>query len=614
MNSDTAGNQAGALKVALRLAKKLLQNRPSAFCKKPRKSEIPERGYRIAKAKVEDYGYGGINNYELKDFFDRESDRYPYRPSYRLTPDVIRFKGGSLLQKLLCVMAWADEGCGCIAVLKHQPPVSPDESAAILKEFKSCWMQGCVPALFFTRPQGRENFSAAERSGMAGIAEKCRMMQMPLFLLTDITDPREEPDLGEAGYEGACKFPGGRHDRRALLLRLTTRELAPLFFTGAQLDALCRFARDLGETALITYQFSKYSDLRHGRSPESAALLKPVMRYVLRLRREKDPLKQALAVSGLYFNETKLKDGALQLISSASDKRNYLRWLAARDLADEEDFAGSAKEEEEDTPSLERGRVPPKTARFDEKLVCAKGGGSDLADTLKALSKSIYENGALKDHAGTVLLWGPEGSGKSVFAHHLAEVCRRCLEIRTGASFLYSDPGVCEAMLEDALSAVNPNYDLLVIEDAGCLLEDRGAPRQGSPSPAPGLFLNCLKNFKGLLVCTAGDRRALSPAVRQCFTFELEFTYASAKQLARLWNRYLKGCAIAPLQQAEKTRLTSLAFLTPGDFVCVRNRHDRQALPKVSAASMLDELAALSAAPKADRKFKQNNRRFLCKT
>ncbi len=252
MNSDTAGNQAGALKVALRLAKKLLQNRPSAFCKKPRKSEIPERGYRIAKAKVEDYGYGGINNYELKDFFDRESDRYPYRPSYRLTPDVIRFKGGSLLQKLLCVMAWGDEGSGCIAVLEHQPPVSPDESAAILKEFKSCWMQGCVPALVFTRPQGRENFSAAERSGMAEIAEKCRMMQLPLFLLTDITDPREEPDLGKASYEGACKYPGGRHDRRALLLRLTTREQAPLFFTGAQLDALCRFARDLGETALIT--------------------------------------------------------------------------------------------------------------------------------------------------------------------------------------------------------------------------------------------------------------------------------------------------------------------------------------------------------------------------
>ena len=596
MFSDTASDQAGAPEIALRLAKKLLQNRPSAFCKKPRKSEIPERGHRIAKAKAEDYGYGGINNYEVKDFFDRESDRYPYRPSYRHTPDVIRFKGGSLLQKLLCVMAWADEGSGCIAVLKHQPPVSPDESAAILKEFKSCWMQGCVPALVFTRPQGRETFSDSERSGMAEIAEKCRMMQMPLFLLTDITDPREEPDLGEASYEEACKFPGGRHDRRALLIRLTTRERAPLFFTGAQLDTLCRFARDLGETALITYLFSKYWDLRHGRSPESAALIKPVMRYVRRLRREKDPLKQALAVSRLYFNETKLKDGALQLESSASDTRNYLRWLAAQDLADAEGFAGSAKEEDPD--SQERRSLPPKTARFDEKLVCAKGGGSDLAGALKALSASIYKNGALKDHAGTVLLWGPEGSGKSVFARHLAEVCRRSAEIRTGASFLYSDPGVCEAMLEDALSTVSPNYDLLVIEDAGCLLEDRGAPLQGSQSPAPGLFLNCLKNFKGLLVCTARDSKRLSPALRQCFTFELEFTYASAKQLTRLWNRYLKGCAIAPLEQAEKSRLKSLACLTPGDFVCVRNRHDRQALPKVSAASLLDELAALSAAAK----------------
>lgn len=214
---------------------------------------------------------------------------------------------------------------------------------------------------------------------------------------------------------------------------------------------------------------------------------------------------------------------------------------------------------------------------FDMSLVNLAG-----SVTAPALMKWLQEEGA-----GTVLLSGPPGTGKTQLAAELARQLGRKLVVKTASDILSKWYGESERNVAAMFRQCDPKTEVLFLDEGDVLLADRGQASQRADQGVTAEFLRWLEEFQGIFICATNYPQHLDAALARRFAHRLNFLPLNAEQRRSQLAKMALGDPLATLDHAACVAIDQLDRLTPGDFANVRRRLRHQ---QATMADWLSEL------------------------
>ena len=191
---------------------------------------------------------------------------------------------------------------------------------------------------------------------------------------------------------------------------------------------------------------------------------------------------------------------------------------------------------------------------------------------IKKLDEYVKNTKKPKSGCGTILFYGPSGTGKSELARYIAKLTRRKAVVKKASDILNCYVGESEKNVAKAFRDLNLKKEILVIDEVDSFLYNRSTANESWENTLVNEFLTQLQEFKGILICTTNLKTGLDPAVMRRFSFKLEFKYSEGKQVEALFNSILKPISGKDLSKEELTELLSMKNLTPGDFHVVEDK------------------------------------------
>jgi len=181
-------------------------------------------------------------------------------------------------------------------------------------------------------------------------------------------------------------------------------------------------------------------------------------------------------------------------------------------------------------------------------------------------------DGIERNPRARILLSGPPGTGKTGFAHHVAQRLGKPLLRRTAADILGSYVGETERAIAAMFAEAARNDCVLLLDEADGLMRNRQtAVRQWEVTQVNEL-LSRMEDFEGIFFCSTNHSENLDPATIRRFLFRLEFNYLNEEQAVSLLQSHLKSdCSLGQLASAKET-LRHMQMLTPADFSNVQER------------------------------------------
>jgi transitional endoplasmic reticulum ATPase len=199
---------------------------------------------------------------------------------------------------------------------------------------------------------------------------------------------------------------------------------------------------------------------------------------------------------------------------------------------------------------------------FDLSFLNIKGPKSRMRD---------IDNAIKCDAPIRVLLTGPPGTGKTAFAHHLAEVHDKTI-IRVSASDVLSKyVGESEQQVSELFYRAHREQAILLLDEVDSLLASRQQLTAQHDVQLVNELLTQLECNTQPVFAATNYAAKLDHAVLRRFDIKLECTYLSVQQLHKLYKQTLD---IRALKQSEASTLSQLKHITPGDLAIVA-RHMR---------------------------------------
>jgi SpoVK/Ycf46/Vps4 family AAA+-type ATPase len=220
-------------------------------------------------------------------------------------------------------------------------------------------------------------------------------------------------------------------------------------------------------------------------------------------------------------------------------------------------------------------RPPVKSGAAKEFAVEAVASDTDIPGLVGRL-KSIDAargKGPLPPGFGTMLFFGPPGTGKTALARHLAEALDKELVVRRASDILDPYVGMTERNMAQAFREAEREDSFLLIDEADSFVYSRGMAVRSWEATSVNEFLTCLEECRCFMAATSNRRESMDSAAMRRFSFKVPFRYSGPRELEVL---YLK--LLAPLTGTEPSagfikRLSSEESLSPGDFHAVRTRN-----------------------------------------
>jgi SpoVK/Ycf46/Vps4 family AAA+-type ATPase len=181
--------------------------------------------------------------------------------------------------------------------------------------------------------------------------------------------------------------------------------------------------------------------------------------------------------------------------------------------------------------------------------------------------------GLKRKPAGRVCLYGPPGSGKTAFAHYIAEQVDRPL-LQTHASDLLSMwVGETEKHIAEMFCEAKEESAVLLLDEADSFLQDRRGAHHSWEVTQVNELLKQMETFEGLFICSTNLMDSLDQAVLRRFDLKIQFGYLRPDQAWAMFILALKGSngdnPKPHISDSVRARLARFANLTPGDFATV---------------------------------------------
>lgn len=300
-----------------------------------------------------------------------------------------------------------------------------------------------------------------------------------------------------------------------------------------------------------------------------------------------------------------------RIFSSTRHKLNISEEMKRRILDVESLSAGQIKVA---LNALDCGRMHPKNSTVDAQLEILLREPLRLAHGLNGLPKAgryqMYDisfvnaghvdmkhvvQGIERNPRARILLSGPPGTGKTGFAHFIAQRLGKPLLRKTAADLLGSFVGQTEQAIARMFIEAQHNDSVLLLDEADGLMRNRStAVRQWEVTQVNEL-LSRMEDFPGIFFCSTNHMESLDPAAIRRFLFRLEFNYLSEEQAMLLLRTHVKSEFSDEQRILAGETMRSLHMLTPADFTNVGERLQFLGLAadvEVFLRHLKDEMAA----------------------
>ena len=180
--------------------------------------------------------------------------------------------------------------------------------------------------------------------------------------------------------------------------------------------------------------------------------------------------------------------------------------------------------------------------------------------------------GLCRSRSGTLCLFGPPGTGKTAFGHHLASTLEVPVVTRRASDLLSKWVGETEQGIRDMFDEARRERALLLLDEADSFFRSRARAANAWEVTQVNELLVELESFEGLFVCTTNLFDDVDEAALRRFTLKIRFQAMTADQRWRLFDRTLQDLQSGAPRPPLRADLDRLDCLTPGDFAVVARR------------------------------------------
>ncbi len=176
---------------------------------------------------------------------------------------------------------------------------------------------------------------------------------------------------------------------------------------------------------------------------------------------------------------------------------------------------------------------------------------------------------------GSVLLFGPPGTGKTQFTEHLASELKLPLVSKSAAALLSKWVGESEKNIAAAFEEASTEDAVLFFDEGDSFLRSRELAHHSWEVTQTNELLQRMERFDGIVVVATNLFRNLDAAALRRFTFKIEFRELD---LTQRWKMFLAEAGLMQTVLDEETkerwekRLLFMRYLTPGDFATVKRQ------------------------------------------
>ncbi len=185
---------------------------------------------------------------------------------------------------------------------------------------------------------------------------------------------------------------------------------------------------------------------------------------------------------------------------------------------------------------------------------------------LKALTTGLQQN-----HQARICLYGAPGTGKTAFAHYLAEKLDKPLLKKQASDILSKWVGEAEQNIAAMFDEAEAEEMVLLIDEVDSFLLDRNSSQHSWEITQVNELLVQMESFNGIFIASTNLLNIVDAASLRRFDLKIKFDYMKPEQAWKLFLQVLQehDCNIVDNTMQYKTGLAKLDNLTPGDFATI---------------------------------------------
>ena len=195
------------------------------------------------------------------------------------------------------------------------------------------------------------------------------------------------------------------------------------------------------------------------------------------------------------------------------------------------------------------------------------------------------------------LFHGASGTGKTELARFIARATDRPLLVKRASDILDPYVGVAEQNVCKIFREAETTKSLLLIDEADSFFSDRSTATHSWERTLVNEFLVQMEEFRGVLICSTNYAAILDKALARRFQETVEFRPPGRDAIKKLLARYYPDLSFG---EDDVAAIAESGPVTPGDFGALKGRTIYLEAEEVTAAYVVESLAAMGRAKKDD--------------
>lgn len=242
-----------------------------------------------------------------------------------------------------------------------------------------------------------------------------------------------------------------------------------------------------------------------------------------------------------------------------------------------------------------------KNARFSFEALNTTPPIEDLVSALKNADE--YQNGQYDKESGVrVLCYGVSGAGKTACAEEISKMLEKPLVTARASDILGSLVGQTEQNIKRVFEEAADKKAVLLIDEADSFLNERGDTLNHHNDVMTNEFLVQMERYPYIVFCNTNLPEILDSATDRRFHFKVCFKPLTKDGTKILWKKYFPDYEVS----AEKIdEIFRAGDITPGDFGALGQRIRFLNKEKICADYIADELKAIVAGKKDNKKSRK---------